>query len=262
LAEDLLPLGDLTGSLIPTDRIATADFKTRGDGTIAGKMCVIEAFGQLDPAVKLTWFVDDGEDVAANNVLCTVEGSLPSILASERTALNFLCHLSGIATLTKRFVRAAHGDARVRDTRKTTPGLRALEKAAVRAGGGVNHRGSLSDAILVKDNHLGGLTISEAIRRAQLRWPGRSIEVECDTLAQVLEAIAEGADLVLLDNMSVEQVRDVVNGVGGKVLIEVSGGVSLGTVGAYAGTGVDFVAVGTITHSAPILDIGLDIRAG
>lgn len=262
LAEDLLPLGDLTGSLIPTDRVATADFKARADGTVAGRLCVAETFMQLDPSVKLSWFVDDGEEVARDNVLCTVEGPLPSILAGERTALNFLCHLSGIATTTKRFVRAAHGNSRIRDTRKTTPGLRALEKAAVRAGGGVNHRGSLSDGILVKDNHLGGLSIGEAIRRAKLRWPGRAVEVECDSLAQVLEAISEGADLVLLDNMSVEQVRNVFEGIGGKVALEVSGGVTLANVGAYAETGVDFVAVGMLTHSAPILDIGLDIRAG
>jgi nicotinate-nucleotide pyrophosphorylase (carboxylating) len=188
-----------------------------------------------------------------------VEGPLASILVGERTALNLLCHLSGVASLTRRYVRAAAGHARIRDTRKTTPGLRALEKAAVRAGGGVNHRGSLSDGVLLKDNHLAGLTIQAAVRRARLRWPGRSVQVECDTTAQLDEALEAGADLVLLDNMSPAEVTRCVERVGGRSLVEVSGSVTLDTAGAYADAGVDLISVGAITHSAPVLDIGLDL---
>jgi nicotinate-nucleotide pyrophosphorylase (carboxylating) len=169
-----------------------------------------------------------------------------------------LCHLSGIATLTRRYVDAAR-PARVRDTRKTTPGLRALEKAAVRAGGGVNHRGSLSDGILVKDNHLGGLTVEEAVERARAGWPGRSVQVECDTPDQVKAALVAGADLVLLDNMTPDAVAACVSVISGRCLVEVSGGVTLDTVAAYAAAGADLISVGALTHSAPILDIGLDL---
>jgi nicotinate-nucleotide pyrophosphorylase (carboxylating) len=183
------------------------------------------------------------------------------VLTAERTALNFLCHLSGIATLTRRYVEAAR-PARVRDTRKTTPGLRALEKAAVRAGGGVNHRGSLSDGILVKDNHLGGLGVDEAVERARARWPGRTVQVECDTADQVKAALVAGADLVLLDNMAPDQVGvcvALVRAAPRPCLVEVSGGVTLDNVAAYAAAGADLVAVGALTHSAPALDIGLDL---
>src|SRR5262249_17012665 len=152
------------------------------------------------------------------------EGPLASILTGERTSLNFLCHLSGIATMTRRFVRATYGRSRIWDTRKTTPGLRALEKAAVRAGGGVNPRRSLSDFVLVKDNHIGGMTISEAVRRAMMRWPGRTIEVECDNLEQVHEAVSAGATLVLLDNMTPQKVAEAVGMIKGRAVIEVSGG--------------------------------------
>jgi nicotinate-nucleotide pyrophosphorylase (carboxylating) len=165
-----------------------------------------------------------------------------------------------VATLTRRYVRAARGQARIRDTRKTTPGLRALEKAAVRAGGGTNHRGDLSDGILVKDNHLAGLSIADAVRRARLRWPGRAVEVECDTPEQVAEAVAAGAELVLLDNMSPEMVRRCVELVAGRALVEVSGGVTLDTVAAFADAGADLISVGALTHSAPALDIGLDVE--
>jgi nicotinate-nucleotide pyrophosphorylase (carboxylating) len=158
-------------------------------------------------------------------------------------------------------VRAAHGDARIWDTRKTTPGLRALEKAAVRAGGGRNHRGNLSEWVLLKDNHIAGMGIAEAVARARERWPGRTVQVEADTLAQVDEAITADADIVLLDNMTPEQVAAAVQkrGDARRPLLEVSGGVTLQTVSRYAGTGVDLISVGALTHSAPILDIGLDI---
>jgi nicotinate-nucleotide pyrophosphorylase (carboxylating) len=170
LAEDLLPMGDVTGALIPIDVLVRADIVSREEGVLAGRLCATETFAQVDPAVVVTWSLDDGEELEAGAHIATVEGSLPSLLSAERTALNFLCHLSGVASITRRFVRAAAGHARIRDTRKTTPGIRALEKAAVRAGGGVNHRGSLSDGILVKDNHLGGLSIEAAVRRARSRW--------------------------------------------------------------------------------------------
>jgi nicotinate-nucleotide pyrophosphorylase (carboxylating) len=173
--------------------------------------------------------------------------------------LNLLCHLSGVASLTRRFVRATAGQSRIRDTRKTTPGLRALEKAAVRAGGGVNHRGSLSDGILVKDNHIGGLSIEALVRRAKLKWPGRTVQVECDTREQVERALAAGAELVLLDNMNPEQVAECVKFVDRRCLVEVSGRVTLDSVGAYADAGADLISVGALTHSAPSLDIGLDL---
>lgn len=189
-----------------------------------------------------------------------VQGRLASVLSAERTALNLLCHLSGIATMTRRYVDAAGGASRIRDTRKTTPGLRSLEKAAVRAGGGVNHRASLSDSILVKDNHLAGVGIQRAVALAHSRWPGVTCEVECDNLEQVEVALAAGADMVLLDNMSPSEVAVAVEVVAGRVQVEVSGGVTLETVGAYAAAGADLISVGAITHSAPILDIGLDLE--
>jgi nicotinate-nucleotide pyrophosphorylase (carboxylating) len=260
LAEDLGPLGDLTAALVPDGTVASAAFVPRDDGVLAGRGCATEAFAQIDATVRLEWSVDDGEEIQAGQVLAVVEGPLPSILTSERTALNLLCHLSGIASLTRRYVRATHGNARIRDTRKTTPGLRALEKAAVRAGGGTNHRGNLSDGILVKDNHLGGMSISQAVARARLRWPGRVVEVECDTMEQVREAVRAGVDIVLCDNMSPDEVAVAVAEVDKKALVEVSGGITLDTVSAYAEAGADLISVGSITHSAPILDIGLDQR--
>jgi nicotinate-nucleotide pyrophosphorylase (carboxylating) len=259
LAEDLGPLGDLTAALLPEDATGRAAFVARKEGVIAGARCVDETYGQLDPAVEVTWLADDGIEVEPGETLATVEGPLASLLTGERTALNFLCHLSGIATMTKRFVRATHGRSRIWDTRKTTPGLRALEKAAVRAGGGVNHRGSLSDFVLVKDNHLAGLAIGEAVRRAQMRWPGRTVEVECDNLEQVHEAVSAGAGLIMLDNMTPEKVAEAVVMIKGRALIEVSGGVTLETVGAYAAAGADLISAGMITNSAPNLDIGLDL---
>lgn len=261
LAEDLVPLGDVTSALLPVDRQATVALVAREDGVVAGGACAREAFTAVDAAVEVRWLVDDGGAVEPGTVIGRVTGALASMLTAERTALNFLCHLSGVATQTRRFVTAAAGGARVWDTRKTTPGLRALEKAAVRAGGGHNHRGNLSEWILLKDNHIAGLGITDAVNRARDRWPGRTVEVEADTLDQVDEAIAAGADIVLLDNMTPEQVARAVAGRGDarRPLLEVSGGVTLETIGAYAATGVDLISVGALTHSAPVLDIGLDI---
>jgi nicotinate-nucleotide pyrophosphorylase (carboxylating) len=186
-------------------------------------------------------------------------GSLRTILAGERTALNFLCHCSGVATLTRRYVRAAH-EARILDTRKTVPGLRAVQKAAVRAGGGFNHRESLSDAVLLKDNHLAAVGIQRAVENARARWPGRIVMVECESLDQVAEARAAGVDRMLLDNMTTEQVKHAVALVEGAATIEITGGITLETVGAYAAAGADFISVGALTHSARALDIGLDIQ--
>jgi nicotinate-nucleotide pyrophosphorylase (carboxylating) len=262
LAEDLGPLGDLTAALVPPDATVHARIRSRGEGVLAGRACAAETYQQVDPAIALEWHLDDGARLERGLVVAEVRGRLAPVLTAERTALNFLCHLSGVATLTSRFVEAARRGSpatRVWDTRKTLPGLRALEKAAVRAGGGVNHRGSLSDFVLVKDNHLAGLTIGEAVARAQARWPARVVEVECDRLAQVEEALAAGAGLVLLDNMTPEQVREAVALVAGRALVEVSGGVTLDTIESYAAAGADLISTSVITQSAPAFDLGLDL---
>jgi nicotinate-nucleotide pyrophosphorylase (carboxylating) len=268
LAEDLTPIGDLTSLLLPPDLEATARFVPRSDGVLAGRLCADEALRQVDPTLSVDWSADDGDLVGAGQEVARVTGGLAPILTAERTALNFLCHLSGIATLTARYVAAAGGSLRVWDTRKTTPGLRALEKAAVRAGGGFNHRGNLSDWVLLKDNHLALFGIAEAVERARARWPGRTVHVECADAAMAREAVDAGADALLLDNLDPAEVKAIVDEVRarrpgpGRPLIEVSGRVSLDTVGAYATTGADMVSVGALTHSAPVLDIGLDIDEG
>ncbi|MGQ0804437.1 MAG: carboxylating nicotinate-nucleotide diphosphorylase [Actinomycetota bacterium] len=261
LDEDLGALGDLTSIAVVPDEIpGTGRFVARATGVIAGTSAATETFAQVDPAVSTTWAVTDGATVAAGAELGRVTGPVRSLLVAERTALNLLTHCSGVATLTSRFVDAVAGTgARIRDTRKTLPGLRALEKAAVRAGGGFNHRESLSDAILIKDNHLAHLPLRDAVERARARWPGRIVEVECDSLEQVGEAKAVGPDLVLLDNMTPAQVTEAVATLGGALPVEVSGGVNLETARAYAEAGADYISVGAITHSAPVLDIALDL---
>jgi nicotinate-nucleotide pyrophosphorylase (carboxylating) len=264
LEEDLTPLGDITSGLLPPGLVGNADFVVRAPGVLAGVACATETFAQVDQTVVVDWAVGDGDDVDAKQVVGHVSAPLASILTAERTALNFLGHLSGIATLTHELVLSTGGGARIWDTRKTTPGLRALEKAAVRAGGGVNHRGNLSDWILLKDNHLTVLGIEEAVRLARERWPARTVHVECDSLDQVAQALSAGADALLLDNMTPDEVRTAVelaNDSGDRrPLLEVSGGVTRETAGAYARTGVDCISVGAITNSAPVLDIGLDIE--
>jgi nicotinate-nucleotide pyrophosphorylase (carboxylating) len=273
LAEDLTPLGDVTSALLPADTSTTARFVARADGVLAGRACADETLLQVDPTLEASWAVTDGDHIVAGQVLAEVRGPLRALLAAERTALNFLGHLSGIATETRRYaaaVAAVDGPARIWDTRKTTPGLRMLEKAAVRAGGGANHRGNLSDWVLVKDNHLEHLGITEAVESARDRWPGRFVHIECDTEAQAREATEAGADALLLDNMSVatvsaclEIIEEVVTATGGRrPLVEVSGGISLEEVGRYAVTGIDFISVGRLTNSAPVLDIALDIHPG
>lgn len=260
LAEDLEPLGDVTAALLDPATTGTATLVARSAGVVAGRLAATHALTSLDGAVTVEWGLPDGSTVDPGDVIATVSGPLAVILTAERTALNLLCHLSGVATLTARFVAAAPG-AQIWDTRKTTPGLRALEKAAVRAGGGANHRGNLSEWVLVKDNHLAALGVTEAVRRARSRWPGRTVQVEADRIEQLEEAITAGADIVLLDNMSLEEIDRCValRGDAPRPLLEVSGGVDLETVGAIAATGVDLVSVGALTHSAPVLDIGLDV---
>jgi len=269
LDEDLTPIGDLTSALLPPDLEATALLVPRAAGVLAGRLCADEAFRQVDASLAVSWGADDGDRVDAGAEVGRVTGRLAPILTAERTALNFLGHLSGVATVTARFVdviAAAGGRLRVWDTRKTTPGLRPLEKAAVRAGGGANHRGNLSDWVLLKDNHLALFGIAEAVERARARWPGRTVHVECGDAGQVRQAVAAGADALLLDNMGPDEVRAVVDEVRAadprRPLIEVSGGIDLDTVVAYATTGADMVSIGALTHSAPVLDIGLDVASG
>ena len=224
-----------------------------------------EAFRQIDESLVVTWQLDDGDAVAKGSVIGTVEGAMAPILTGERTALNFLGHLSGVATRTSAFVERAGSQLRVWDTRKTTPGLRALQKAAVRAGGGRNHRGNLSDWMLLKDNHITGIGITEAVQRCRDLWPARTVHVECDRIEQMVEAIEAGAAAVLLDNMTPDQVRECVVTArqlaerGHPALIEASGGISLDTIAEYSATGVDQISVSRITQSAPALDIGLDV---
>jgi nicotinate-nucleotide pyrophosphorylase (carboxylating) len=268
LTEDLTPLGDVTSALLPSQLRASALFVPRDEGVLAGCRCADEAFRQVDPTLELMWSADDGDRVAAGDKIGQVSGSLASILTAERTALNFLGHLSGIATLTARFVDAvagAGGHLRVWDTRKTTPGLRSLEKAAVRAGGGANHRGNLSEWVLLKDNHLALVPVAEAVAAARRRWPGRTVQVECTDADMAREAVAADVDVVMLDNMSPEAVRTVVDDVRSlhpvRPLIEVSGRVDQESIVAYATTGADLVSIGALTHSAPVLDIGLDVMS-
>jgi nicotinate-nucleotide pyrophosphorylase (carboxylating) len=259
LAEDLLPLGDLTASLIPEATRANATFTAREPGVLAGTACVIETYAQLDHNVVVTWAHTDGDAFGRGAHLGTVVGPLAPMLTGERTALNFLRHLCGVATMTHRFVERADGRSRILDTRKTTPGLRALEKAAVRAGGGFNHRANLSDAIMVKDNHLAGMSIAEAVERARQLWPGRPVHVECDTLDQLDEILATRADRAMVDNFTPADVEVAVARTNGRIELEVTGGLTLDTVAQYAAARPDFISVGALTHSAGVIDIGLDL---
>ena len=261
LAEDLGPDGDVSAALIE-DREARAVIVARQPGVLAGGACADEAFRQVDASTRVDWLVRDGEPVQADQKIATIGGRLSSLLTAERTALNFLGHLSGVAGLTRQFVDAAKvmGDAQILDTRKTTPGLRELEKAAVRAGGGTNHRMSLSDMVLLKDNHLMAAGITEVVTKAKDMWPDLKIEVECESLEQVMEAVDAGVDVVMLDNMSPDEVARCVAKVDGRCPLEVSGNVSLETVGVYSSAGADWISVGRLTHSAPALDLSMEIR--
>lgn len=268
LGEDV-GTGDVTTlACVPPDTRARALLRAREPVVLAGLDLAIEAFRQLDPNLRMTPRARDAEAIAAGSTVLEIEGCARGILTAERVALNFCQRLSGVATLTARFVAAVKGtQARILDTRKTTPGWRRLEKYAVTCGGGTNHRTGLYDLVLIKDNHLAALrdaqpnAIAAAVNRARQCWPGLRVEVETDTLGQVDQAVAAGADIILLDNMDLPTLREAVRRVAGRSRTEASGGVRLDTVGAIAETGVDFVSVGALTHSAPAVDLGLDFDA-
>lgn len=266
LQEDLAETGDITTSAtVPKGRLASAVIAARKPGVIAGLSVATRVFELVDPTLQITQVLEDGAALAPGDVVLELEGSAASILIGERVALNFLGHLSGVATATAALVAAvAHTRARICCTRKTTPGLRALEKYAVRCGGGVNHRMGLFDAILIKDNHIaaaGGVAASiRAARKVVAK--GIKFEVEVDTLEQLDEALAEGIDQVLLDNMTPAQLKQAVAKVNGRAVTEASGSITAATAGAIAETGVDLLSVGWITHSAPCLDLGLDFKSG
>nr|WP_218904493.1 carboxylating nicotinate-nucleotide diphosphorylase [Allostreptomyces psammosilenae] len=264
--EDLAGGEDVTTvATVPEDAVGTADFTARAAGTVAGLRIAEAVFSVVaESDFEVERPVADGDRVAAGQVVLSISGRIRDLLTAERSALNLLCHLSGVATATRAWadaLAAGGGAAKVRDTRKTTPGLRALEKFAVRCGGGVNHRMSLSDAALVKDNHVvaaGG--VAEAFRAVRERFPELPIEVEVDRLDQILPAVEAGADLILLDNFTPDQMREAVRLVAGRAVLEASGGLTLADAAEVGATGVDYVAVGALTHSAPVLDIGLDLR--
>ena len=269
LAEDT-GSGDATSlATVPPEARASAVMRAREPLVVAGLALAEAAFHELAPQVRLTRAAQDGERVAAGQTLLAVAGPARALLGAERVALNFVQRLSGIATLTARFVEAVQGTrAEILDTRKTTPGWRRLEKYAVTCGGGRNHRLGLFDLVLIKDNHLATLRhawpnpIAAAVQRARAAYPQLKVEVEADTLEQVDQALAAGADCILLDNMDAAQLRLAVQKCGGRRPTEASGGVSLATVRAIAESGVDFVSVGALTHSARAVDIGLDFEPG
>ena len=266
LEEDGAEADVTTLSTVPIEEQTQANIITRQAGVIAGLAVAVATFRELDQRVSVETLLEDGAVVKHGQVLASISGPARSVLSAERVALNFLGHLSGIATLTAQCVRALEGTgARILDTRKTTPGLRSLEKEAVRLGGGQNHRFNLSDGVLIKDNHIkaaGG--ISQAISLARRQAPHLlKIEVECETLAEVREALETGADVILLDNMPVETMRsavELIRSTSPKVLIEASGSIGTNPVklAAVAATGVDFISLGAITHSAPQFDVSLE----
>jgi nicotinate-nucleotide pyrophosphorylase (carboxylating) len=267
LAEDI-GSGDVTTlALVPASAIGQADLVAREPLVLAGLPLAEAAFRELSQAVRLQRRAADGQRLAAGSILLHLAGPARPLLSAERVALNFLGRLSGIATLAAQFVAAVAGTpAKILDTRKTTPGWRRLEKYAVACGGGHNHRLGLSDSVLIKDNHLAALAgespnpIQLAIQRARAQCPALAVEVEAQTLAQVRQALAAGADVILLDNMSVGQLRQAVATVAGRAKTEASGNVNLSTVRAIAETGVDFISVGALTHSARAMDIALDFQ--
>jgi nicotinate-nucleotide pyrophosphorylase (carboxylating) len=261
LEEDAAATDVTSMATISSDARAVASLVARSGGTIAGLRVAELTFKLADPQITFTASAVDGETVERQTVLATVEGSARSLLAAERVALNLLGRMCGIATLTHAFVRAVQGtQARICDTRKTTPGLRALERYAVRAGGGFNHRFDLSDAVLIKDNHLAAAgSIARAVAAARASaGPSAVVEVECESVEQVREAVEAGADAVLLDNMDLDALRHSVAVAGGRAVTEASGGITLENVTAVAHTGVQLISVGALTHSAPCADVALD----
>lgn len=261
LDEDL-GAGDLTtAAIVPADARARGVFLVKGDCVLAGVDVAVEAFRLLEPDVRVSLHKQDGERCYAGEEIAEVVGSARALLMAERTALNFLQRLSGIATRARLFVDASGGRVTILDTRKTTPTLRALEKYAVRAGGATNHRAGLFDAILIKDNHIriaGG--VARAIEQARTYRPDLSIEVEAQTLDEVDQALDAGADIVLVDNMTAEAIADAVRRARGRAKIEISGGVALERIPELAATGADFISAGALTHSAPAIDISFEIE--
>lgn len=261
LAEDI-GSGDVTSvPIIPTNAHLTGQFLAKESGVLAGMDVVREVFRQVDPGIALAPRLQDGEAFEKGDILATVAGDGPSILIGERVALNFLQRMSGIATMTRRYVQATAGTpARILDTRKTMPGLRALDKLAVRLGGGTNHRVGLYDMVLIKDNHIEAAgSIAAAVERVRAAGITLPIEVEIDALEQLDEALAANVDRIMLDNMDTETMRSAVERVAGRVELEASGGVTLERVAEIAATGVDYISVGAITHSVKALDISLDL---
>jgi nicotinate-nucleotide pyrophosphorylase (carboxylating) len=282
LAEDLGKGDVTTEALISGGQLGTGFIMAKKEGILAGINVAKQVFHRFDPELKVEIFLEDGARVKPGNKVAKVSGSIASILKAERVALNFLQRLSGIASETNRYVEAVNGlPVRIMDTRKTTPGLRSLEKYAVKAGGGENHRMSLGEGILIKDNHLmalrsQGLNIKEIIakarqnaplslrgekRRSNLQARQTQVEVEVGTVSEALEAVEAGADIVMLDNMSLEDMRKAVKSIHGRALVEASGGITLDNVRAVAETGVDFISIGALTHSARALDISLELEA-
>ena len=266
LAEDVSMGDPTTDILIDGDLSGRADMTAREPGVLAGIEVAAAVFRRLDPSLQVETVTEDGSRVAPGDKLAAVTGSVASMLKAERTALNFVQRLSGIATETSRYVDAVKGlDARIVDTRKTTPGLRKLEKYAVVMGGGQNHRRNLADGILIKDNHieameLQGMSIGDVVRRALDGAPHTiKVEIEVETIEQLEEVLDAGADLVLLDNMGVGQMAAAVKVAAGRAVLEASGGITLDTVRAIAETGVDIISVGALTHSARALNVGLDM---
>jgi nicotinate-nucleotide pyrophosphorylase (carboxylating) len=255
-------LNDLTTiATVVSERRARATLVARDAGVVCGVPLALEAFRIMDPKVAIRVDAEDGGRVQRGSPVLFLSGHARGLLSAERVALNFMQHLSGIATLTARYVDAVKGTkARILDTRKTLPGWRPLEKYAVCAGGGKNHRADLSNGILIKDNHLAALdgNIELAVRRSREIAPGMKVEVECETVEQVTEALAAGAEIIMLDNMSTEQMAECVRLVGGRAITEASGGVNLSNVRAIAETGVDWISIGALTHSAPALNLALD----
>jgi len=266
IEEDLAGGVDVTTTAtVDPDQVSIAELVARGDGVVAGLEIAELVIRQVAAPgeVEIEHSVADGASVRRGDVLMTIRGKTQQLLTAERTTLNLLCHLSGVATLTRRWVDAVDGTgAVIRDTRKTMPLLRSLEKYAVRCGGGRNHRMGLSDAALIKDNHViaaGG--VAEAFQLVRKAFPEISIEVEVDTIEDALIAVESGAELILLDNMDVPLLREAVEKVAGRAKLEASGGLTLDRAREVAETGVDFLAVGALTHSAPVLDIALDLKA-
>ncbi len=265
LAEDFADRGDITSAAtVPENTLAVGDVVTREEGVIAGLGVATDVFAVVDGSVSFVAVVSDGDSVVPGQVVATVEGSARSILAAERTALNILARMSGVATATNSYVQAVAGTgARISDTRKTMPGLRVIDKYAVLVGGGVNHRMGLYDAVMIKDNHLlAGMDIEDAVKAARAAvGSGVVITVEVESLDQLRKVLETDADQVLLDNMGVDLLREAVSIVDGRMVTEASGGITNDNVRQIALTGVDVISIGRITHSAPQLDIALDFRS-